>query len=181
MQTLYTMASTSIDHQNSQLKSKHRDLVNVTAVSTKQKLKVASQHNPAKKCFEKCFASQKANLKSLRAKLNTANLKVAECILKEATKNAARQLLRKQVQAGGSTGTSNKHEDIMFRAKLEVEKTAAKIDHKKESKKEEKGKQMKQKTKRFNKARGISEGSLCKFCFQFFLFGSFCGSRADIH
>jgi hypothetical protein len=34
-QTLYTMASTSIDHQYNQHKSKHRDLVTATALSTK--------------------------------------------------------------------------------------------------------------------------------------------------
>ncbi len=59
--------------------------------------------------------------------------------------NAERKLLKKQVQRGRSAGTSNKREDMVFRAELEVEKAAAKMDLKKESKKEEKGKQMKKK------------------------------------
>jgi hypothetical protein len=44
---------------------------------------------------------------------------------------------------------------MLFRAKLEVEKTAAKMELKKESKKEEKGKQLKKKTKRFDKMSGF--------------------------
>jgi hypothetical protein len=169
MQTLYTSASTSIDHQYNQLKSKHRDLVTATALSTKQKL-AASQHNLAKKSFEKSFASQKANLKSIRAKLAAANVKVAECKLKEATVNAERKLLKKQVQTGRSAGTSNKREDMVFRAELEVEKAAAKMDLKKESKKEEKGKQMKKKTKRFDKVRGFFQ----RGHFVSFVFNRFC-------
>jgi hypothetical protein len=164
-QTLYTTASTSIDHQYTQLKSNFRDLVTATAVSAKQK-QAASQHNLAKKSI----ASQKANLKSLRAKLNTTNLKLAEWKLKEAAWNAERKSLRKQAQAEGSTGTSNKREDMLFRAKLEVEKTAAKMDLKKESKKEEKGKQLKKKTKRFDKMRGMFQRGQFVSC----LSNSFC-------
>jgi hypothetical protein len=169
MWTLYTSASTSIDHHYNQLKSKHRDLVTATALSTKQKL-AASQHNLAKKSFEKSLASQKASLKSLRAKLNTANLKVAESKVKEASGNAERQLLKKQVQTGRSAGTDNKREDMVFRAELEVEKLAAKMDLTKESKKQEKDKQMKQKTKRFDKVRGFFQ----RGHFVSFVFNRFC-------
>jgi hypothetical protein len=108
---LCTKALALIDHQYTKLKLTHRDLVTPTALSTKQKL-AASQNNLAKKSFKKSFAPQKATLKSLHAKLTAANLKVAECKLKEATVNAERKLLRKQVQAGISIRTSNKRKDM---------------------------------------------------------------------
>jgi hypothetical protein len=98
--------------------------------------------------------------------------------LKEASGNVERELLSKQVQVGGSTGTSNKREDMLFRAKLEVAKTVAKVDLKdpKGGKRQANGteNQTLQQSE-----RNFSKGSFCRFSFQFFLFSSFYGSRAD--
>ena len=171
-QTLYYMTSTSIDHQYTQLKTKHSSLVTATTNFAKQTLTHAVESS---KCIalKKSFASQQAILKRVRAKQNTANLKVADSKVKEADWNAERNLLRKQAQTGRSSITSNKCNDMVFHAELEVEKTAAKMDLQKLSKKQEKGKQMKQKTKCFNKVRGILwSGHFVSFVFNLFLFGS---------